>query len=56
MGEYSSRGAIWYMVFKSRRYSIVAGVTRSAVVTAFSEIKEPEFLTFIREEIFPLIE
>jgi hypothetical protein len=55
-GEYASRGAIWYMVFKSRRYGIVVGVTRSAVVTAFSEIKEEEFLTFIREEIFPLIE
>lgn len=55
-GEYSSHGAIWYMVFKSRRYGIVAGVTRSAVVTCFSKIKEPEFLTFIGEEIFPLIE
>jgi phosphotransferase system glucose/maltose/N-acetylglucosamine-specific IIC component len=54
--EYSSHGAIWYMVFKSRRYGIVAGVTRSAVVTSFSQIKEPEFLTFIAEEIFPLIE
>jgi hypothetical protein len=55
-GEYLSHGAIWYMVFKSRRYGIVAGVTRSAVVTSFSQIKEQEFLTFIEEEIFPLIE
>ena len=55
-GEYSSRGAIWYMVFKSRRYGIVAGVTRSAVVTSFSQIKEQEFLAFITGEIFPLIE
>jgi len=55
-GEYSSHGAIWYMVFKSRRYGIVAGVTRSAVVTSFSQIKEEEFLSFITGEIFPLIE
>ncbi len=55
-GEYSSHGAIWYMVFKSRRYGIVAGVTRSAVVTSFSQIKEEEFLSFISGEIFPLIE
>jgi hypothetical protein len=55
-GEYSSHGAIWYMVFKSRHYGIVAGVTRSAVVTSFSQIKEEEFLSFISGEIFPLIE
>ncbi len=54
--EYSSHGAIWYMVFKSRRYGIVAGVTRSAVATSFSKIKEEEFLSFISGEIFPLIE
>jgi len=53
--EYSSRGSIWYMVFKSRRYGIVVGVTRSSVVTAFSEVKEAEFLSYIKEEVFPLI-
>ena len=55
-GDYLSHGSIWYMVFKSRRYGIVAGVTRNSVVTAFSEIKPEEFLTYIREEIFPIIE
>lgn len=53
--DYSSRGSIWYMVFKSRKYGIVAGVTRSAVVTSFSEIKPAEFMTYIKEEVFPLI-
>lgn len=53
--DYSSRGSIWYMVFKSRKYGIVAGVTRSAVVTSFSEIKPAEFVTYIKEEVFPLI-
>lgn len=55
-GEYLSHGAIWYMVFKSRRYGIVAGVTRSSVVTAFSEMKPGEFMNYIKEEIFPIID
>jgi len=54
--DYLSHGVIWYIVFKSKRYGIVAGVTRSSVVTAFSEIQEAEFLSYIREEVFPLIE
>jgi len=55
-GEYLTHGSIWYMVFKSRRYGIVAGVTRNSVVTAFSEIKPEEFLSYIKEEIFSLID
>jgi len=54
--DYLSHGAIWYIVFKSRRYGIVAGVTRSSVVTSFSEIQTPEFLGYIKEEVFPLID
>lgn len=53
--DYSSRGGIWYMVFKSRRYGIVVGVTRNGVVTAFSEIEPPEFVSYIKTEILPLI-
>jgi len=53
--DYCTHGNIWYMVFKSRHYGIVVGVTRSAVVTAFSEIQPPDFLTYIKEEVFPLI-
>ncbi|MGQ9760176.1 MAG: hypothetical protein ACUVQ5_06395 [Candidatus Methanomethylicaceae archaeon] len=54
--EYLTHGTIWYIVFKSKRYGIVAGVTRNSVVTAFSEVKPKEFLEYIKEEIFPLIE
>jgi hypothetical protein len=54
--EYLTHGTIWYIVFKSRKYGIVAGVTRNSVVTAFSEVKPREFLEYIKEEIFPLIE
>lgn len=54
--EYLSRGTIWYMVFKSRKFGIIAGVTRNCVVTSFSKIEPKEFLEYIKEEIFPLIE
>ena len=54
--DYLTHGTIWYIVFKSRRYGIVAGVTRSSVVTAFSEIQPTEFLGYIKEEVFPLID
>ncbi|MBS7631996.1 hypothetical protein KEJ47_10640, partial [Candidatus Bathyarchaeota archaeon] len=54
--EYLNHGTIWYIVFKSRKYGIVAGVTRNSVVTAFSEVKPNDFLDYIRDEIFPLIE
>lgn len=54
--EYLTHGTIWYIVFKSKRYGIVAGVTRNAVVTAFSEVSPKEFLEYIKGEIFPLIE
>lgn len=53
--DYSSRGGIWYMVFKSRKYGIVVGVTRNGVVTAFSEVEPAEFLSYIKTEIIPLI-
>jgi hypothetical protein len=54
--DYLTHGSIWYIVFKSRKYGIVAGVTRSSVVTAFSEIKHSEFLDYIKEEVLPLID
>lgn len=53
--EYLTHGSIWYIVFKSRKYGIVAGVTRNSVVTAFSDVKPKDFIEYIKEEIFPLI-
>ncbi|MEM4706326.1 MAG: hypothetical protein QXW27_02160, partial [Candidatus Methanomethylicaceae archaeon] len=54
--EYLSRGMIWYIVFKSRKFGIIVGITRNCVVTSFSKIEPKEFLNYIKEEIFPLIE
>jgi len=54
--EYLEHGKIWYAVIKSRKYGYVVGVTRNSVVTVFSRVDLPEFKTFIRSEIVPLIE
>jgi len=53
--EYLEHGKLWYTVIKSRKYGYVVGVTRNCVVTIFSRLELPEFKTFIRGEILPLI-
>lgn len=53
--DYLNHGKIWYIVIRAKRYGYVMGITRNCVITSFSNIEEPEFLTFITNEIFPLI-
>lgn len=53
--DYTTHGAIWYTVIKSKKYSFVVGLTRNCVVTMFSRIELEEFVNFIINEIFPLI-
>jgi hypothetical protein len=53
--EYLEHGKLWYTVVKSRKYGYVVGVTRNCVVTIFSRLELPEFKTYIRGEILPLI-
>lgn len=54
--EYLSYGNIWYIVFKSRKFGIIVGITRNGIVTSFSKIEQRKFLEYIKEEIFPLID
>ena len=54
--EYLSHGNIWYIVFKSKRFGIIVGITRDCVITCFSKIEPKEFINYIKEEVFPLIE
>ncbi len=54
--DYLTHGKIWYTVVRSRKYGYVVGVTRNAVVTVFSRVEPPDFITYITNEIFPLIE
>jgi hypothetical protein len=53
--EYLSHGNIWYIVFKSKKFGIIVGITRDCVITCFSKIEPKEFLNYIKEEVFPLI-
>ncbi len=53
--NYLSHGNLWYIVFRSRAYGYIMGLTRSCIITAFSKIDLPEFTSFIKSQIFPLI-
>jgi len=53
--EYCTHGDIWYVVFTSKKYRYVAGVTRNGIVALFSKVEEDEFVTYVADEIFPLI-
>ncbi|RLE49314.1 MAG: hypothetical protein DRJ31_05370 [Candidatus Methanomethylicota archaeon] len=53
--EYCSHGMIWYIVYKSRKYGVIAGLTRNAVVTVFGEMSLPDFISYVRTEVYPLI-
>jgi len=54
--EYIDHGMIWYVVFTSKSRNYTIGITRNVVITNFSKSTEEEFVEFIREDIFKLIE
>lgn len=53
--EYCSHGTIWYIVYRSRKYGVIAGLTRNAVVTVFGDMELPAFISYVRTEVYPLI-
>ncbi len=53
--NYLSHGNLWYIVFRSRAYGYIMGLTRNCIITAFSKVDLPEFASFIKSQIFPLI-
>ncbi len=53
--NYLTHGNLWYIVFRSRAYGYIMGLTRNCIITAFSKIDLPEFTSFIKSQIFPLI-
>lgn len=54
--DYCDHGKIWYIVFTSKKYGNIVGLTRNAVVTIFNQIGDAEFLSYVTDEVFPLIE
>ncbi len=54
--SYLNHGNIWYLVATSRNYGSIVGITRNGVVTIFSKVEKSDYLNFVENEVFPLVE
>lgn len=54
--EYSKHGDPWYIVYRSKGFGLLVGVTRNCSVTAFNLRDKEKFLDYVHEEILPLVE
>jgi len=53
--DYLTHGKLWYIVFTSKDYGYVFGLTRNCILTAFSKMELSEFKNFVGSQVFPLI-
>ena len=53
--DYLTHGKLWYIVFTSKSYGYVFGLTRNCILTAFSKMELSEFKNFVGSQVFPLI-
>ena len=53
--DYLTHGKLWYIVFTSKAYGYVFGLTRNCILTAFSRMDLSEFKSFMAGQVFPLI-
>jgi hypothetical protein len=53
--DYLTHGKLWYIVFTSKAYGYVFGLTRNCILTAFSKMDLSEFKSFMAGQVFPLI-
>jgi hypothetical protein len=53
--DYLTHGKLWYIVFTSKAYGYVFGLTRNCILTAFSKMELSEFKNFVNSQVFPLI-
>ncbi len=53
--DYLTHGTLWYIVIKSKKYGYVVGVTRNSVITCFSRADLPDFKSYVKAEILPII-
>ena len=54
--DFLSHGNIWYVVVTSKKYGYVVGLTGNGIVTIFNQITPKDFLAYVKEEVFPLIQ
>ncbi|HYB07026.1 MAG TPA: hypothetical protein VEB87_02595 [Nitrososphaerales archaeon] len=53
--DYLTHGKLWYIVFKSKAYGYVLGLTRNCILTAFSRMDLSEFKNFMNSQVYPLV-
>ena len=53
--DYLKHGTIWYVVITTGKYECVVGITRNAIVTIFNAIDRDHYLSYVVNEIFPII-
>ena len=53
--DYLEHGHIWYAVFEVQKRGLMVGITRNCVVTMFSRTEQKEFLSYVLDEVLPLI-
>ncbi len=51
----SLHGKLWYIVFTSKAYGYVFGLTRNCILTGFSKMELSEFKSYVGSQVFPLI-
>lgn len=54
--DYLTHGQIWYVVFEAHKQGITLGITRNSVVTLFSKSTKEEFINYLKDNIFTLID
>jgi hypothetical protein len=54
--DYLTHGQIWYVVFEAHKQGLTLGITRNSVVTLFSKSTKEEFIKYLQENIFTLID
>lgn len=54
--NYLTHGEIWYVVVTSEEYDFIVGITRNATVTIFNNVEQSDYITFVVNEIFSLLE
>jgi hypothetical protein len=52
--EYLDHGRLWYVVVASKSKRFIVGLTRSCVVTVFSQVDPSEVVSYVFEEVAPL--
>ncbi|HVP22748.1 MAG TPA: hypothetical protein VMS77_02400 [Conexivisphaerales archaeon] len=52
--DYLTHGRLWYVVVASKSKRFIIGLTRSCVVTVFTQVDPSEVVSYVFEEIAPL--